>query len=289
MQENLGSLCEFLIQKQPSAYLKDQADELNSKNVSLQRLKRSSLNKAGSKSCEVSAAIMNYSLDRSYEADFRGNPLHFERLRVQKPIFFPVAPKPKKAVRDLPDYSNVQKRVSSFRPKTQSRREDSRIKSQEAQQRVRNELMLKNEHHLLRTMKRELKLESTDKVKSNQLRDGFKQLHHEFDNLKSNSPRPLSPVKRAFTADLSSSAPKIDVMASNVAQRKSIEYSSKQWRQRRGLDVKNMPSRVMHFIKALYELLDEQREGFIKGELLLKAFVNLGVSSEPSTLNQVTS
>mmetsp|Transcript_32624 Transcript_32624/g.56666 ORF Transcript_32624/g.56666 Transcript_32624/m.56666 type:complete len:793 (+) Transcript_32624:1400-3778(+) len=288
MQDKFGSLSEFLTVSQPSdPQFKEQIEALTCMKESLVKLKHSSLNKAGSRSCDDTTAILNDSQNGPEETNQSGSSLKFSKFLLHKPVFFPLAPKPKKPLWIYADYSNVPKRVTSFRPKTTTRREDyMKQKSLEAQQRVRNELMLKNEHHLLRTMKRELKLDSAKDTIVTHGSRGFKQLHQEFSNFKSNSTRPPSPIKKTTFGESMSSIPKTDVLASEEAQRKTIEYTSKQWRERRGLDVKSMPSQVLEFIKALYSILDTQDEGLISGPSLLKYFVSLGVSADPTALSQ---
>lgn len=289
MMNKLGSLKEFLPAEHPqdTAFTR-RVEALKCLNASLVLLKSSDLNKGSS--CN-SSAVLEAHFDNSVRPTSQSTSLRWSPN--PEPVYFSrPQTHAKRVFEERPDYSNVKSRVSSFRRRQSVRRQDSvRQRSYEAQQRIRNELMMKHEYQLLRTMKHALKQDNECKQTVAYADRGFNQLHKQFSALKARSPRPssTSPSAKRNPAEETLGAPKTDVLRPRLAQRKSLDYDSQVWRQRRGLDVKDMHSSVQDFIKALFSLLDEQASGVINGRTLQTAFVNLGVSTDPSTLGQVRS
>jgi hypothetical protein len=145
--------------------------------------------------------------------------------------------------------------------------------------------MMGNDHHILRTMKRELRHDSKDSTKIAQVNT---RLHKIYLDLQERSDeKPSSPKHYRGLTELS--IDKTNVIGKSLAKRRAVNYNARKWRQKRGLDVKSMPNQVIDFIKALFSILDGQASGTVSGQVLLKAFVSLGVSGDPLALEQVNS
>eukprot|EP00359_Climacostomum_virens_P003239 CAMPEP_0204902084 /NCGR_PEP_ID=MMETSP1397-20131031/3458_1 /ASSEMBLY_ACC=CAM_ASM_000891 /TAXON_ID=49980 /ORGANISM="Climacostomum Climacostomum virens, Strain Stock W-24" /LENGTH=574 /DNA_ID=CAMNT_0052070531 /DNA_START=162 /DNA_END=1887 /DNA_ORIENTATION=+ len=187
-------------------------------------------------------------------------------------------------VRVRKDFSNVQSKVTTFRDKEEAYTEDiAQHKIRNTQQKLRNEMMMKNDHHLLRTMKRELKKKTEAEQASIQETQDFCKF---YDKLSTNSPIENEDdydTRQHNREDLHR-LEKAALLESQLAFRKSIEYDSKAWRQKRGMDSSSMPTQVTDFIHALYDVLDSHKFKDVTGGSLLSAFVALGICDDPQVL-----
>jgi hypothetical protein len=144
--------------------------------------------------------------------------------------------------------------------------------------------MMRNEHHILRTMKRELKIDMMQSP-MNSFR-GVEKLYNDLQDARSNSPRPSRP--KAGLASPTATAPHSDVISNSLARRRSVDYNSKAWMQKRRLSAKSIPSKVQDFIKALFSLLNGRTNGTIPGQTLLNTFAGLGLATDTVALTKVT-
>jgi hypothetical protein len=278
MQQSVGSLQDFLPPTQPpSPYLAAQLKVLDSWKLKLSHLNKTPLNTTEistlrSASCRTSTADLSYRQ--------RVNPIQAVHLSALLD-----KPSARKAVKFLPDYSHISTKVTSFRAEVKlpvSAIGQNRHKI--AQLKIRNEMMMKNQHHLLRTMKRELKQRTdTEQVAAYENQD-FRGLSQRISIFARKTKADEAEVVMTQEEDVG----KTDVLRSSDAYRKLLDYETRSWRQKRGLDSKSMPCQVLDFIRALFDVLDPMRVGSISGQTLLKAFVALGMCEDPRALQQVS-
>lgn len=283
MQQARSYLKEFFVATpDPSPEITAQLDALNSRRLKLAVLKTTKLT---DRSTSVSTApVTNKSSPQSPEHSAR------RTARFADSLFIGHSHNRRKGVLQVrTDYSHVPNKVVSFRQKIQLHTADGeRHRLKDAQQRLRNEMMMRNNHHLLRTMKRELKKKTEiEQVASQETKD-FRKLYERLTST-DKQVRPETDQLKPQKREISRSMDKSDLLESSHAIKRAIEYDSKAWRQKRGLDTKSMPSLVTDFIKALYDVLDPYKIGEVSGQSLLKSLVALGLCEDPQVLKQVSS
>lgn len=168
---------------------------------------------------------------------------------------------------------------SKATPKTPSLRTTINIKvkppKDNAQASVKNELRVRHNHYILRTLKKELK--NAGPV-NRTLSDG---VNTRFDDL-SNTLLYSKYEKKQAQEMLPTKA---RVLSFEVAQKRVVQGNCKGWLRKR-LGQRNEDSEIMNFASALFDSLDSEKTAELSGETVLRSFLSLGATTDSAFLEK---